>query len=197
VSQFTGEESFGRFLDLHEHYLNFLNLKQNKGKPIDYTDYLMSLHTFDDRLEAKDQPYRKYVAAPFSLCIVALSRRWRCGPVLTCVVCACVPCGVRVSVVFVHDPFGDLLLCSLVFYSYLQLVLEYLITWYRRAKPLTNVDGLLKEAEEDLEKSWADGNWTWARAEREEKDKEHEKLKSENSASASSVRLPIPASGRP
>lgn len=129
LSQFTGEESFGRFLDLHEHYLNFLNLKQNKGKPIDYTDYLMSLHTFDDRLEAKDQPYR----------------------------------------------------------NYLQLVLEYLITWYRRAKPLTNVDGLLKEAEEDLEKSWADGNWTWAKAEREEKDKEHEKLKSENSASASSA----------
>jgi hypothetical protein len=89
----------------------------------------------------------------------------------------------------------------LVFYSYLQLVLEYLITWYRRAKPLTNVDGLLKEAEEDLEKSWADGNWTWARAEREEKDKEHEKLKSENSASASSVRavpysLPLPARAR-
>ena len=100
---------------------------------------------------------------------------------------------VCVSVVFVHDPFGDLLLRSLVFYSYLQLGLEFLITGDRRAKPLTNVDGLLKEAEEDLEKSWADGNWTWARAEREEKDKEHEKLKSENSASASSVwPFPIP-----
>ena len=95
MSQFTGEESFGRFLDLHEHYLNFLNLKQNKGKPIDYTDYLMSLHTFDDRLEAKDQPYRKYVAALLSFLLCALSRRWRRGPVLTCVVCACASCGVR------------------------------------------------------------------------------------------------------
>jgi hypothetical protein len=90
-------------------------------------------------------------------------------------------------------PLGDLLffVCARVSGvfsdSYLQLVLEYLITWYQRAKPLTNVDGLLKEVQEDLEKRW-DGSWSWERAEREEKDREHEKIKSENSA-ASSVRI--------
>lgn len=99
MSQFTGEESFGRFLDLHEHYLNFLNLKQNKGKPIDYTDYLMSLHTFDDRLEAKDQSYRKYVAAllSFVLCAQSSLEVWagaNLRGVCVCFVwCACV-CGV-------------------------------------------------------------------------------------------------------
>jgi hypothetical protein len=95
VSQFTGEESFGRFLDLHEHYLNFLNLKQNKGKPIDYTDYLMSLHSFDDKLETKDQPYRKCVATLRSSFSSSRFVGPTLVPVLTCVWCACVR-GVRV-----------------------------------------------------------------------------------------------------
>jgi len=36
-----------------------LNLKQNKGRSIDYTDYLQSLHRFDDVLQNKDNAYRK------------------------------------------------------------------------------------------------------------------------------------------
>lgn len=121
LSQFTGEESFGRFLDLHEHYVNFLNLKHNKGKAIDYIDYLKSLHTFDSRLDIKDQHYR----------------------------------------------------------NYLQNLLEYLVSWYRRAKPLVDVGGFIKQAEELVEKCWNNGNWSWESAEQEEKEQEEKAIKME------------------
>jgi len=60
-------------------------------------------------------------------------------------------------------------------YSYLGMLLDYLLVWYRRAKPLTNVDGLIKDAEEQFEKYWAEGNWNWERIESEEKARESTK----------------------
>ncbi len=66
VSQFTGEESFGRFLDLHEHYTSFLNLKHNKVNRIDYVTYIQSFFKFDDNFEVKDRAYNMYDPPSFS-----------------------------------------------------------------------------------------------------------------------------------
>lgn len=98
---------------------------------MDYTDYLKSLHIFDDKVETKDLQYRKYVVA-----FIIMNGR------------------PNVS----------------TFRSYLQNLLEYFIAWYRRAMPLTDVDSLLKQAEELVEKCWGDGKWSWEKAEKAEKE---------------------------
>ncbi len=43
---FSGEESLGRFLDLHESFNRFINSKF--GRQMDYAEYLESVDSFDD-----------------------------------------------------------------------------------------------------------------------------------------------------
>ena len=61
MSRFAGEEGPGRFLDLHENFLQYLNLPKNKDFNLDYATYLKTFYIFEDNLSFKDKPYKKYV----------------------------------------------------------------------------------------------------------------------------------------
>ncbi|KAL6052708.1 Splicing factor 3A subunit 3 [Balamuthia mandrillaris] len=61
LNRFTGEEGYGRFVDLNEQFTQFLNLKQNRGKEIDYLTYLEEFYQFDDDLKVKDRAYKRYL----------------------------------------------------------------------------------------------------------------------------------------
>lgn len=43
--EFSGEESLGRFLDLHESFNRFINSKF--GRPMEYAEYVASLDSFE------------------------------------------------------------------------------------------------------------------------------------------------------
>jgi splicing factor 3A subunit 3 len=47
VPPFTGEEGFGRHLDLHELHLRFVNLKGSTKN--DYYSFVESFYKFDER----------------------------------------------------------------------------------------------------------------------------------------------------
>jgi hypothetical protein len=113
LSQFTGEEGFGRFLDLHEHHVSFLNLKQNKGNQIDYITYLRTFYKFNDELDVKDRAYQMYIEG----------------------------------------------------------LLSYLISFFKRAQPLFDLERVLKEAEEEFNQRWAEGLFRWSDQENFEKKK--------------------------
>ena len=54
---FTGEEYFGKYLDMHEVYEKFVNLPHIYR--VDYITYLGSFHTFKDiSMETKMTPVR-------------------------------------------------------------------------------------------------------------------------------------------
>jgi len=60
ASVFSGEEAWGKALDLHYYHDIWSNMKNNKR--IDYLSYLDSFYKFTDFLEPKDDPkYQKYV----------------------------------------------------------------------------------------------------------------------------------------
>eukprot|EP00735_Rhodelphis_limneticus_P000601 TRINITY_DN1109_c0_g1::TRINITY_DN1109_c0_g1_i1::g.17293::m.17293 TRINITY_DN1109_c0_g1::TRINITY_DN1109_c0_g1_i1::g.17293 ORF type:complete len:509 (+),score=116.49,sp/Q9FG01/ATO_ARATH/37.29/6e-98,DUF3449/PF11931.3/2.3e+03,DUF3449/PF11931.3/1.2e+03,DUF3449/PF11931.3/70,DUF3449/PF11931.3/1.4e-65,zf-C2H2_jaz/PF12171.3/3.3e+03,zf-C2H2_jaz/PF12171.3/2.5e-07,zf-C2H2_jaz/PF12171.3/1.6e+03,zf-C2H2_jaz/PF12171.3/2.2e+02,zf-met/PF12874.2/1.3e+04,zf-met/PF12874.2/8.3e+03,zf-met/PF12874.2/1.4e-06,zf-met/PF12 len=75
---FTGEEGFGRFLDLHEHFSRFLNLrpvKQRADKP-DYIGYLETFTRFADypRDLKLDAEYKLYLEPLFKYLLGFLQR---------------------------------------------------------------------------------------------------------------------------
>lgn len=58
--EFTDEESYGRYLDLHESYDRYINLKG--VEKIDYITYLMIFdHLYDIQKDRKNAEYKKYV----------------------------------------------------------------------------------------------------------------------------------------
>jgi len=64
--EFTGEEGYGRYLDLHDFYNRFLNLRIHKErKPAEELPYLSYLRTFsrffDDPPDLKDEEYLNYL----------------------------------------------------------------------------------------------------------------------------------------
>lgn len=60
--EFTDEEGYGKYLDLHECYEKYVNLKGIEK--VDYISYLSSFdHLFDISRERKNADYRKYVEA--------------------------------------------------------------------------------------------------------------------------------------
>ena len=66
--KFTGQEGFGRFVDLHEFYNQFFNLhKIRTAKPeltrrLDYVTYLNNFDTFHEiPIKAKDSNYKQYL----------------------------------------------------------------------------------------------------------------------------------------
>jgi len=68
VPPFTGEESYGRYLDLNESFQNFLNLKENtQGRKIDYYSYMDSFYRFpslnEHSLRSYTVEYKKYLEA--------------------------------------------------------------------------------------------------------------------------------------
>ena len=60
--EFTDEEGCGKYLDLHEPYLMYLNLKG--VEQVDYLTYLATFdRLFDIQKERKNQEYRRYLEA--------------------------------------------------------------------------------------------------------------------------------------
>ena len=66
--KFTGQEGFGRFVDLHEYYNQFFNLgKVRESRPevlrrLDYVTYLNTFDQFHDiPIRAKDAAYQRYL----------------------------------------------------------------------------------------------------------------------------------------
>lgn len=58
--EFTDEEGFGRYLDLHECFVKYLNIRGIEK--IDYITYLMVFdHVFDIPKERKNMEYKKYL----------------------------------------------------------------------------------------------------------------------------------------
>lgn len=58
--EFTDEEGYGRYLDMHECYDAYINLKGIEK--VDYITYLMTFdHVFDIPKERKNSEYRKYL----------------------------------------------------------------------------------------------------------------------------------------
>lgn len=58
--EFTDEEGFGKYLDLHESYDKYINLKG--VEKIDYITYLMVFdHLYDIQKDRKNAEYKKYV----------------------------------------------------------------------------------------------------------------------------------------
>jgi splicing factor 3A subunit 3 len=63
---FTGEEGFGKCLDLNYLYEIFINLKMNTSKPqklesLDYMTYLENYYKFNDENDLKDEEYKNYL----------------------------------------------------------------------------------------------------------------------------------------
>jgi len=60
VVQFSGEEGYGKYLDLHEFFDRFINLK-GVNKDIYYVQYLDIFYEFPDKNTVKDQVYLDYL----------------------------------------------------------------------------------------------------------------------------------------
>ena len=67
IVKFTDEEGFGRYLDLHQAYANFLNLPnaiQNGSKPLSYLKYLENydkLYKMDEKVRESKEYREKYL----------------------------------------------------------------------------------------------------------------------------------------
>jgi len=71
-TMFTGEESFGRFLDLHQLHDQFSNLKQ--FEKVDYTKYVTEFDNFQNiPRDKKNLEYKKYALPPVFAAIVLLT----------------------------------------------------------------------------------------------------------------------------
>ncbi len=62
ATMFSGEEAWGKALDLHYYFDTYLNLKSIKNHRTDYVTYLDNFYKFTDHFEQKEDPkYQKYV----------------------------------------------------------------------------------------------------------------------------------------
>eukprot|EP01128_Nolandella_sp_AFSM9_P006276 TRINITY_DN3187_c0_g1_i1.p1 TRINITY_DN3187_c0_g1~~TRINITY_DN3187_c0_g1_i1.p1 ORF type:complete len:459 (+),score=129.05 TRINITY_DN3187_c0_g1_i1:61-1437(+) len=59
--QFSGEESYGRYLDLNPFFTRYINLKGVKAEGYTYTQYLTSFYEFPDRDIQKNKQYRQFL----------------------------------------------------------------------------------------------------------------------------------------
>jgi len=60
LAEFTDEEGYGKYLDLHECYFKYLNLKGLEK--VDYITYLTTFdHLYDIPKDRKNTEYRKYL----------------------------------------------------------------------------------------------------------------------------------------
>jgi splicing factor 3A subunit 3 len=95
---FSGEEEFGKYIDLHEFHQEFSNMKQFLNEnPVDYLNYLQTFfhfHLIEPNL--KDENYLKYISR----------------------------------------------------------LLDYLQDFYSRTQPLSDIENILKIAQEEFEKKW-------------------------------------------
>lgn len=79
--EFSGEEAYGKYLDLHEHYNSFIN--KQFGEQIEYAEYLTSLLEFENI--PRKSKYRKEYRSRFfrfnlknTICLQRI-RRWLVG----------------------------------------------------------------------------------------------------------------------
>jgi len=71
--EFSGEECYGKYLDLHLHFEAYINLKE--VKKIDYVQYLDYFYTFPDKNVVKDRTYLEYVKNLFAYLLGIFQRR--------------------------------------------------------------------------------------------------------------------------
>jgi len=71
---FTGEEGFGKYLDLHDLYTQYINL--DKAKRIDYLAYVSTFYKFDQLPESRlySRKHKEYVTALLDYLISFLKR---------------------------------------------------------------------------------------------------------------------------
>jgi splicing factor 3A subunit 3 len=70
---FSGEEGYGRNLDLHSHYELFVNL-EGAPRGIDYVAYLDSFYTFTEKFIVKNKNYHNYLKGIIEYMLDFLSR---------------------------------------------------------------------------------------------------------------------------
>ena len=98
--QFSGEEGYGKYLDLHQLHLKFINLKG--AERVSYVQYLDSFHKLNTHpRKFKNKHYKEYVAE----------------------------------------------------------LLNYLINFYNRLKPLNELHGKFAEADKEFKQKWENGNF--------------------------------------
>jgi len=71
---FTTEESYGKYLDLHEFHDLYNNLPWMKLKPIDYFNYLKRAFSFNNSLSGKGKQYIEYLKGLLDYCIDFIKR---------------------------------------------------------------------------------------------------------------------------
>jgi len=100
-AEFTGEEGYGKYIDLHIIYEKYVNMRQFKDNRVDYLHFLDKFHIFYDIPKLiKDQEYK----------------------------------------------------------TYLEGLLNYLISFFERIHPLSDLQKELDKVAEEFEKEWASGS---------------------------------------
>lgn len=74
IVRFTGEEGFGRYLDLHSFFERFINLKGVNIATIDYMKYLSIFYTFPDRDAERNKDYQDYLVDLFEYMVEFFKR---------------------------------------------------------------------------------------------------------------------------
>jgi len=69
---FSGEESYGKYLDLHPFYQQFVNLKGIER--VDYIEYLERFSSFPDRGSEKNKEYHQYVEGLYTYLVGFIKR---------------------------------------------------------------------------------------------------------------------------
>jgi len=71
---FTGEEGYGKYLDLHALYTQYINLE--KAKKVDYLTYVCTFSKFDQLPESRvySKKYKEYIAALYEYLVSFLKR---------------------------------------------------------------------------------------------------------------------------
>jgi len=137
--RFSGEEVYGRCLDLHSFYNTYMNLEVARDErqralaagsassaELRYLSYLSSFHMFGASRTGKDLHYKQ--------CVPARTRplpRYQLSVALT--------------------------LFSLLG-RYLQELHDYLLSFYRRTQPLSDLDSILERIDQEFERKFADGS---------------------------------------
>jgi len=72
--EFSGEECYGKYLDLHVFFETYINLK-GINKDLDYVRYLDLFYTFPDKTVIKDRVYLQYVKNLYEYLVSFFRRR--------------------------------------------------------------------------------------------------------------------------
>ncbi|CAD7952240.1 unnamed protein product [Amoebophrya sp. A25] len=137
-AKFSAEEAFGKRLDLHAHYLRFINMKK-------YRDIRAKRHTEMmlarlrrknpdkdvDVTDPKVQEEIKFTEVDYVKWLQSLHEFWECPR---------------------HCKYREA-----GYTEYVKLLAEYLQEFIQRSQPLQNMDQILKQFDEEFEEQWENG----------------------------------------